>query len=368
MAPKSKATIADVAKLAGVSTATAGRVLGSYGYTSDEKKEQVVKAAHRLGYRPNTLARSLITGKTRTIGVVTGDIQNPFYASILRGISDVAEKNGFGLLITNSDENLAQEVRAVDLLIQKQVDGLIVSPCDTIKAKHLRNLRSSGVPLVLIDRAVAKLDVDRVGTDNIAAAQEAVGQLIVSGHRRIGVIAELVGGPEHDLNAFITQGLIGEPAATDALYPSWQRLLGYLRAHRLAGLEIDPSLVRRVGLYAVDAARRQAHDLLSRPDRPTALFATDGTMSEGAMAALAALRLTIPRDLSLICFDELDWMAFLQPGISTVAQPRLAMGETAAAMLLERIEGNTMPNRTVLMKAEIVLRGSIAIQAADAPV
>ena len=116
--------IADVARAAGVSTATAGRVLGGYGYTSDDKKENVLKAAQALGYRPNALARSLITGKTRTLGVVAGDIQNPFYASVLRGISNVAEANGFGLLITNSDELQSREVHSVELLAQKQVDAV----------------------------------------------------------------------------------------------------------------------------------------------------------------------------------------------------------------------------------------------------
>lgn len=359
MAPKSKATIADVARAAGVSTATAGRVLGGYGYTSEEKKEQVLKAARRLGYRPNALARGLITGKTRTLGVVAGDIQNPFYASVLRGISNVAEANGFGLLITNSDESLAKEVHSVELLSQKQVDGLIVTPSDTRKAKHLHNLRATGVPLVLIDRTVAGLMVDRVATDNIAAAEQAVQQLIHAGHRRIGVVAELVEEEGGGLDSFMARVLAGDPIESETLYPSWQRLLGYIRAHRIAGLPVDPRLVLRVGSYSADAAEALVPGLLTAPDRPTALFTTDGTMSEGAMRAITRLRLAIPGDLSLFCFDDLDWMSFLHPGISTIAQPRLAMGEAAARMLLERIRGEEYPPRTMLMPAEMILRGSV---------
>ena len=359
MAPNNKATITDVARAAGVSTATAGRVLGGYGYTSEEKKEQVLKAAQQLGYRPNTLARSLITGKTRTIGVVAGDIQNPFYASVLRGISNVAEANGFGLLITNSDETQSKEIRSVELLSQKQVDGLIVTPSDTRKSRHLHHLRSIGVPVVLIDRAVANLQVDRVATDNIAAAEQAVRHLISAGHRRIGILGELV-EDEGGLDSFLARAISGEPVESETLYPSWQRLLGYIRAHRIEGLPVDPTLTMRAGSYSAQAAQVLVPSLLSRPEPPTAIFTTDGTMSEGAMRAITELKLTIPSDISLICFDDLDWMSFLHPGITTISQPRLAMGEAAARMLLERIRGEEIPPRTVLMPAELMERGSVA--------
>lgn len=353
-------TIADVARLAGVSTATAGRVLGGYGYASEARREQVMRAAEALGYRPNALARSLITGKTRTIGVVAGDIQNAFYASILRGISDVLEQHGFGLLITNSDENLDREVRAVELLLEKQVDGMIVSPCDTRGAGHLRGLAGAGAHLVLIDRAVAGLEVDRVLTDNVAAAEHSVAQLIALGHRRIGIVAELVGEPRGQVADFIRRvqaGTLGEAAS---LYPSWQRFRGYIRAHQAAGLAVDPDLIRRAGVYAPDAARVQTHLLLDLATPPTAIFATDGTMSEGVVRALSDRGLELPRDLSLSCFDDLDWMGFYRPGITTAAQPRLAMGEAAAQLLLDRIEGATVPHRSVVLPAELIRRGSVA--------
>ncbi|CAN7638977.1 LacI family DNA-binding transcriptional regulator [Brucella pseudogrignonensis] len=359
MAVKNKATIADVARAAGVSTATAGRVLGGYGYTSEKKKENVLKAAQKLGYRPNALARGLITGKTRTLGVVAGDIQSPFYASVLRGISNVAEANGFGLLMTNSDEIQSREVNAVELLAQKQVDGLIVTPSDTRTARHLHNLWATGVPLVLIDRAVAGLTVDRVATDNITAAEHAVRHLIATGHRRIGIVAELVDEEHGGLDAFLSRALCGDPIESETLYPSWQRLLGYIRAHRIEGIPVDPRLALRAGSYSSLAAHAVVSRVMTVSNRPTALFTTDGTMSEGAMRALADLNLSIPHDLSLVCFDDLDWMSFHRPGITTVAQPRLAMGEAAARMLLERIRGEDYPPRTVLMPAELIERASV---------
>ncbi|WP_367716588.1 LacI family DNA-binding transcriptional regulator [Nitratireductor sp. GISD-1A_MAKvit] len=350
MAKKSKATIADVARLAGVSTATAGRVLGRYGYAKEETREQVMQAARKLGYRTNALARSLITGKTRTIGVVAGDIQNPFYASILRGIADVVESRDFGLLIVNSDERLDKEIRAVNLLMEKQVDGLIVSPCDTLRAHHLRDLQAAGLPLVLLDRGVAGMAVDRVTVDNIAASERAVAALISAGHTRIGLVSELLEEQEGGLNGFIRRGLAGEVLSTDTLYPSWQRLLGYLRAHRQAELEVAPSLICRVGAYSAGAAQAAVKALFENADRPSAVFATDGTMSEGVIGAVSAAGLAVPRELSLVCFDDLEWMSFLSPGITTMAQPRLAMGEAAATMLLERIEGYDAEGRAVVKR------------------
>jgi len=360
VSPRTKATIADVAQLAGVSTATAGRVLGQYGYTSEATRATVMKAAQELGYQPNVLARSLITGMTRTIGVVAGDIQNPFYASVLRGIANIAESRGVGLLTTNSDEEPAREIAAVELLAQKQVDGLIVTPSDTRQARHLHDLRARGVPLVLLDRVVSGLGVDCVATDNIAAAEQAVGRLIAAGHRRIGIVAELVDDAEGDVAAFIARLRSGMPFPSEALYPSWQRLLGYLRAHLMAGLPIEPGLIYRTGSYSAGVAAEMMGRVLAAPERPTAIFATDGTMAEGLMRAVFATRMPVPGQLSVFCFDDLDWMSFLPPGISTVSQPRLAMGEVAARMLLERIGGEDSPARTVLMPAELVERGSVA--------
>ncbi|RDE08888.1 LacI family DNA-binding transcriptional regulator [Pelagibacterium lacus] len=353
---KSGATIADVARLAGVSTATAGRVLGDYGYSSGEKREKVLAAAKSLGYRPNLLARSLITGRTRTIGVVAGDIQSPFYASILRGISDVAERHGIGLIITNSDENLDHEVRSVQLLLEKQVDGMILSPCRPDGGEHLNSALALGIPIVQIDRQVTDLEADFVGVDNRAGAREAIARLLHLGHRRIGMIGELE-HPEWTIADFVAQTAAGH-MASEALFPSWQRLHGYIEAHMEAGLAVDPLLVRQAGSYSAEAAERQIQILLSA-ERPTAIFTADGLMTAGTMAALGAARISIPAELSIICFDDLDWMGFTQPGIDAVVQPRGAMGEAAAQLLLDRIGGKSEPARRIILGTRIISRGSV---------
>ncbi|MCW0001041.1 LacI family transcriptional regulator [Pararhizobium sp. YC-54] len=353
-----KVTITEVAKLAGVSTATAGRVLGGYGYTSEENKEKVRRSAEALGYRPNLLARSLITGKTKTIGVVAGDIQSPFYASILRGIADVARAQGFGVLLTNSDELLDREIEAVQLLLEKQIDGLIVAPCDTSGSQHLHAAAASGCPIVQIDRRVNGLSADSVTLDNCGAASDSITQLLAAGHRRIGMVAELERWEFGDMETFIDRVIEGsiDPAS---LFPSWQRLFGYIEAHRAAGLLIDRNLIGRVGTYSVKAARTATMELLSRPNRPTALFTADGLMSAVAMDAITSLDLQIPTDLSLICFDDLDWMSFLKPGITAIAQPLTEMGEASARLILARIGGEGGEEQHQVLKHTLALRGSV---------
>ena len=199
------ATLIEVARQAGVSSATAGRVLGDYGYSSPEVQEKVRAAAAMLGYRPNRLAKGLITGKTQTIGVVVGDIESPFYASVLRGIGDVARRSGFGVIVTNSDENAGLEREAVQLLLEKQVDGLIVSSTCVDEPDHLRKAISGNCPVVQFDRVAMDLETDTVVLDNVSVTRAGVTKLIEAGHRRIGVLAELGPGMDKDLASFVAQ-------------------------------------------------------------------------------------------------------------------------------------------------------------------
>jgi LacI family transcriptional regulator len=354
------ATLIEVARQAGVSSATAGRVLGTYGYSSPEVQQKVRAAAAMLGYRPNRLAKGLITGKTQTIGVVVGDIESPFYASVLRGIGDVARRSGFGVIVTNSDENAGQEREAVQLLLEKQVDGLIVSSTCVDEPDHLREAISGNCPVVQFDRVAMNLETDTIVLDNVSVTRAGVAKLIEAGHRRIGILAELGPGMGKDLASFVAQA---DPSDADLqhYYPSWQRLLGYLDAHRLAGVELDLQLIRRVSTYSSASARKEALDLLTMRDAPSALFTADGVMSTGALEAISALKLTIPGDVSLLCFDDLDWMQFVAQGITAIAQPAHQIGASAAELLLKRMAGAGAPFEHLVLSAQLVERNSIAV-------
>ncbi|WP_352903585.1 LacI family DNA-binding transcriptional regulator [Mesorhizobium sp. M0833] len=361
MTQRSKnATIIEVARRAGVSSATAGRVLGGYGYSSPEVQEKVRAAAAALGYRPNRLAKGLITGKTQTIGVVVGDIESPFYASVLRGIGDVARCGGFGVIVTNSDENAELEREAVQLLLEKQVDGLVVSSTFVNEPDHLREAVAARCPVVQFDRIVAGLETDSVVVDNVSITRNSVAAMIAAGHSRIGILAELGPDQRDDVDSFVANA---DLSSSDVRYhhPSWQRLLGYLEAHRAAGISPDPQLIRRVAVYSSEAARKEALDLLTMRNAPSALFTADGVMSTGVLEATSALKLAIPGDVSLLCFDDLDWMQFVAQGITAIAQPAHLVGATAAELLLKRLAGDTASFEHHVLAARLVNRNSIAV-------
>lgn len=355
-----KVTIVEVAAKAGVSVATASRVLGNYGYAGAKTRERVEAVASELGYRPNKLARGLITGQTRTIGVIAGDISSPFYAAVLRGISDGVEARGMSMLITNSDETVAREIAATKLLRENQVDGLIVSPCDVMDSPHLKEAAAAGIPMVLIDRKVTGLQIDSVSVENIECSRNGVARLLRAGHCRIGVVAELGRTASQDLPKFLASAGQGGRTHLNEVSTSWQRLGGYLAAHRDAQLEIDPALIVHVGEHSASAAQQSVRALLETPDRPTALFCADGLMSSGAMAAIVACGLSVPDDLSLVCFDDLDWMAFVGSGIDAIAQPRRRLGKAATALLIARIKGAKGRARNLKLRPRYLSRGSIA--------
>ncbi|WP_458792991.1 LacI family DNA-binding transcriptional regulator [Yoonia sp. MH D7] len=356
-----KVTIVDVARLAKVSTATAGRVLGRYGYAGGETKERVLKVAQELGYRPNELARGLITGRTRTIGVIAGDISSPFYASVLRGISDVIEGQGLGLLITNSDETLSREISAAKLLSEKQIDGLIVAPCDVTSASHLHDVVAAGIPVVLVDRKVRNLNVDSVAVENVDSSRDAVARLLAAGHLRIGIVVEYAGALDRQISDILAypgnkDGPDPSPMSTGKL-----RLRGYLEAHKAAGVVVDPGLIISVTKHSAQAACDAVVDNWARKERPTAVFCADGLMSAGTMLAIASLHRRVPEDLSIIGFDDLDWMRFVGTGIDAVAQPRKLIGRAAARLLLARIGGATGYPRNMLLSPKYRQRNSIKL-------
>jgi LacI family transcriptional regulator len=327
-------TIRDVARAAGVSTATAARALGGYGHASPAARRKVTESARRLGYRPNAVARALVSRATTTVGLVVGDIENPFFAAAARGLSDAMDAEGYTVLYANADEDAERERRAVDALRARQVDGMVVVPAPGASPGHLADLVAAGIPLVLLDRMVAGVDADSVLVRNTAGAADAVAHLTGLGHRRIGVVSDL---PE--------------------ITSSAERIAGYRRALRAAGIEPDPSLVSIGGPTQADgeaAARR----LLDRSDRPTAVFTANNFMTVGALRAARALHLRVPDDLALVGFDDLDWTTLVEPPVTVVSQPVAELGRAAGERLLARLRGEDGPARRIRLPARLIVRGS----------
>ncbi|WP_158297046.1 LacI family DNA-binding transcriptional regulator [Zhihengliuella sp. ISTPL4] len=352
-------TLVEVARAAGVSTATAARALGNYGRVKDSTREAVKLAAERLNYRPNELARSMITGRTRSIGVICGDVHIPFFAGVVRGITDVARGRGYTVLITNSDEDWETEVESLGILESSRVDGIIISPSDPNRVDHLRHWGEGGRPLVMVDRASARFETDAVVIDGPTAIEAAVIRLFDLGHERVAIVGEFSPDSEVD-RLFEALGSEVDGVGAFDFSPSITRLIGYVRAHRTRGIPLDESLIVRSGAYSIDAAERATTALLAGDAAPTAIVTTDNSMSLGAYRAVRSAGLRVPEELSFIGFDNQDWTEFAAPGISVIDQPSYAMGQAAARMLLDRVDGMDAPARILTEPATFIERGSVA--------
>ncbi len=349
----SQATVADVARQAGVSRATAARALGGYGRVSAATVAAVEVAAKEVGYRPNELARSMITKRTRTIGVVLSDIENQFFTRALRGITDVVREHGYDLLLANTDEDPEAEKKMVAVMNARQVEGLLVCPVQLDQIEHLAETGEAGRPVVLIDRTVTSLPLDSVGIDNRGVAAQAVALLIERGHTRIGMISGV--GPaetERALAQITSTAIPGES-------PSEGRLVGYAMAHRAAALPIDRALVVEGGFHS-SQARDRARELLSAPNRPTAVLTTDSLHTLGTLQAIRDLGLQCPDDISLLGFDDADWASLVDPAITVVSQPAYDIGARAAEFLLERIADGSAPPRQLQLPTTLIERASVA--------
>jgi LacI family transcriptional regulator len=327
-------TIRDVARAAGVSTATAARALGGYGHASPAARRKVSESARQLGYRPNVVARALVSRATTTVGLVVGDIENPFFAAAARGLADVMDAHGYTVLLANADEDAGRERRAVDALRARQVDGMVVVPAPGASPEHLAELVTAGVPLVLLDRAVVGVAADSVLVRNAAGARAAVAHLASLGHRRIGVVSD---SPE--------------------ITSSAERIQGYRQALRAAGIAPEPGLVS-IGGPTRDDGEAAALRLLDRPDRPTAVFTANNFMTVGALRAARSLSLRIPEDVALVGFDDLDWTTLVQPPVTVVRQPVADLGRVAGERLLRRLEGDAGPPKRIRLDANLIVRGS----------
>jgi LacI family transcriptional regulator len=344
-------TVQDVAREAGVSKATAARVLGGYGPTSPTVREKVLAAAQLLGYQANELARSMTTGRSGTIGVIVGDVENPYFGQAVRGISDVATAAGFDVILANSGEDLEKERAAVRVFLGKRVDGLIITPARITDSEHLEEVQQSGRPLVLLDRYIPSLDVDTVITDDRAAASAATRILLAAGHRRIGYVS----ATDCDEPAYKGPHQIHLSTVLD-------RIEGFLDAATNAGIRGSEGYIR-LGVKRSGTARKIISDLLSLPAPPTAILASDNVVALEVFKTVRALGLSIPDDLSLIAFHDADWTSVTSPPITVVAQPSFELGMESAKVLIKRVRGHLGAPRRLVLTTTLIERQSVSAPA-----
>ncbi|RWX80965.1 LacI family transcriptional regulator [Neorhizobium lilium] len=344
---KDSVTVTDVAREAGVAKATAARVLGGYGIVSDRIRTKVLAAAEKLDYRPNELARSMTTGRSGTIGVIVGDIENPFFSSAVRGITDAARASGFTVILMNSSEDVEAEKSAIKTLMAKRVDGLIVTPAQASEYLHLEEVRRTGRPIVLLDRAVPELNVDSVTTDDRDAACAATRLLIDNGHRALAFVTAC-DTPDHRFQSL-------QDIHTSSVK---ERIQGFFDACRATDIQ-DPERLIQVGALGASRTRALARELLSTSAHPSAILASDSMIALEIFKVARELALRIPEDLSLITFHDADWTSVTAPPLTVIDQPVYKLGETVTKLLLERLGGLVSDPRRVILPTSIIERQSV---------
>lgn len=321
--------IKDVAKVANVSPATVSRVLS--GRPVDPAMQERVQAAViSTGYRPNLAARRLRSQHTNTIGLILADIRNPFFTAVSRTIESLAAARGLRVILCNTDEDPAKEAMYLELMQQERVTGIILAPSRqrVTRAGEL----AMDCPVVLIDRAIPGAREDCVLLDNEAMAGLLLDHLYDQGHRRIA-------------------GLFGASSSTGI-----ERRNGFERAATRLGITVDTLAIP----HAPGEAEKAAIALLSRPDRPDALMASNGVMLISVLRALRSLSLEVPRDIALAGFDNSDWMELIGNGLTVIEQPVEEIGRTAMTMLLDRLEHPDAAMRKTVLSGKLIARGSSA--------
>jgi len=325
----------DLARQLNVSTATVSRALSRPEIVAPATRKRVLEAVRRSGYQMNGIARSLRTQSTRTIGIIVSDIRNPFFSAIVKAVEDVARTNGYSVLICNADEDGRNEEVALRLLIERQVSGLIHCSVGA-NLDLLRVLQKKSIPLVDLDRQSGLEDVDTVVVDNQLGAALATRHLLELGHKRVAMIS----GPKHLSNAR-------------------KRLVGFRKTLRAAKVVI-PNEYIEFGDFREPSGQIAANRLLSLPTPPSAIFVANNEMMAGALCAIRERGIKVPRELSLIGFDDVRWAQYSDPPLTVVSQPTEAMGQKAAELLLGRLRGESVAN-TVVFEPRLVVRRSTAV-------
>lgn len=323
--------MAEVARLAGVSTATVSHVLNGTRRVRDTTRRQVLDAMAAIDYTPNQVARSLATSRTTTIGLALSAISNPYFGELLHAVESEASAAGYTLLLVDPHEDPAYEGTVVRRL-RHRVDGVLLAPSSD-SHDALAELAARHVPTVLVDRLVGGAH-DQVGTENVEPVASLVTHLVEGGHTRIGFVAGHAG-----------------------LATTVERIEGFRLGMARAGVAVDETLVVD-GDSESEPARHAVRALLDRADPPTAVVTANNAMTIGAMQGLHESGRRVPDDVALVAFDDFPWADAFRPRLTVIAQPFAEIGREAVRMLLARMAAPDTPPRTVRLPARFVHRES----------
>ncbi|WP_245590494.1 LacI family DNA-binding transcriptional regulator [Aneurinibacillus terranovensis] len=320
----------DVAKLANVSTATVSRVLSNNKNVSHKTREKVLEIINQLEYKPNKLASNFRKKTSETVAVILPDIENPFFAEIIKGCRDEALKNGFHLLLCDTSNSVEQEKEFTELVKERFVDGIILATARMPKGE-IYNL-SQEIPVVLACEYVESYEIPTVSIDNVTAAREATEYLLDQGHKRIGIIT----GP---LEVIVSR----------------DRVKGYRQALLLRDIPVQDFFIQE-GDFSVKSGYDIMMKFLASEQKPTAIFASSDAMALGALKACKNKGLRVPDDISIIGFDDIPLCTLVEPELTTISQPKYEMGCQAMKMLLNIIDKNDLQQKQIVLPHKLIIR------------
>lgn len=334
---KIAATIKDVAKYTGLSIATISKYING-GNVLEDNRTLIDNAIKELDFKVNEIARGLKTNKTMTIGVLIPDLENIFCTSIVSNIENILIQQGYSTIICDYKQDPKLEKEKFSFLVNKMVDGIITMPLGS-NADGVEDVIKRNIPVVLIDRPIKNINCDTVLVDNLNASYDAVEQLIIKGHKRIGIIC----GPEY-------------------IFTAQERLKGYIRVHEDYTMNIDNSLIKQ-GDYQLESGYNLLNEMMDCKNPPTAVFVTNYEMTLGSIIAINERDIKMPEELSFIGFDNLQMARIVKPTLSIVVQPMQLIGETAANILLKRLKGDLSNFPSMYrLKTELMIKDSVREQ------
>lgn len=334
-----KVSIKDIAKAAGVSHSTVSRALANSPLIAEHTRTRIHRIAQKKGYSPDAIARAFVTQRTKTIGVVVTSIADPFVAEVVRGVEEIAADNGYRVFLGTSHDEPAREVNLVKALREWRVDGVIVAS-SRMGARYQPLLKEIGAPIVLINNQSKSggRDLHSIAVDDVAGGALATRHLVEQGHRVIGYLG---GPPDRASNR--------------------DRLTGYQRALRAAKIAFDPTLAL-TGNGKIESGTQVAQ--LLKPGL-TAIFCYNDMTAIGALHALKSRGIRVPQDISLVGYDDIVLASYMDPPLTTIHQPKEAMGQLATRMLLDLLSGNKVTN--VRLPGKLIVRESTSPPAPEPP-
>lgn len=324
-------TLKMVAERAEVSVNTASRAINNKPDINDETKKRVLKIAQELGYVRNATAVALRTKKTGTIGVVIADNRNPFYAEVLNGIEEAAREKNYHIILVNTQRDYQKEEEAINLLLAKRVDGLLITPVQD-RNDDIKKLIEANIPFVIVGRDFENIEVDAVYNDEVKGGFFATEYLIKKGHKRIAFI-----------NGFLYKS------------PAQGRLEGYKKALKEYGIPLDNMMVS-VGDIDVEDGYERTKQMMKENLDFTAIFAYNDMMAFGAMQAIKEKGLRIPEDIGLVGYDDIHFSSLISPSLTTIKLKKQELGIESVKLLLSRINGNRKKTKKVMLRVELHIR------------